>query len=74
MSIHRRQKIGKIHEKMLKLNPEMQFTKKSSSEADFYQFWLDFGIPGRPQKQQKCSKKQAENIAKKKKAKTHKKT
>ena len=52
----------------------MKFIQKTSSEAAFHQFWLDFGIPGRLQNHQKCSKKQAENIAKKKKAKKHKKT
>ena len=74
MSIHRRQKIEKICKNLSKPNTEMKFIQKTSSEAAFHQFWLDFGIPGRPQNHQKSSKTQAENIAKQKKAKKHKKT
>ena len=74
MSIHRRQKIEKIYENLSKLNTEMEFIQKASSEADFYQVWLDFGVPKRLQNHQKLQKKQAENIVKKKMAKKHKKS
>ena len=65
MSIHRRQKIEKIHENLSKLNTGMKSIQKTSSEPDFYQFWIDFGVPERPQNHQKLQKKQAENMAKK---------
>ena len=55
----------KIYENLSKLNTEMKFIQKTSSEAEFCQFWLDFGVPRRPQNQQKWQKKQAEKIAKK---------
>ena len=55
----------KIYENLSKLNTELKFIQKTSSEADFYQFWLDFGVPRRAQKHQKLIKKQAKKIAKK---------
>ena len=55
----------KIYENLSKRNTEMKFIQKTSSEADFYQFWLDFGFPRRPQNQQKLQKKQGEKIARK---------
>ena len=64
MSIHRRQKMKKIYGYLSKLNTEMKFVQKTSSEADFYHFWLDFGVPRRPQNHEKMQKKQAEKIAK----------
>ena len=65
MSIHRRQKMPKIYENLSKLNTEMKFIQKTSSEADFDQFWPDFGVRRRPQNHQKLQKNQAEIIAKK---------
>ena len=55
----------KIYKKLSKLNTEMKFNQKTSSEADFYQFWLDFGLPRRPQNHKKRQQKQAEKVAKK---------
>ena len=52
----------------------MKIIQKTSSEADFYQFWLDFGVFRRAQKHQKLIKKQAETTATKWKAEKHKKT
>ena len=43
----------------------MKIIQKSSSETDFYQFWLDFGLPRRPQNHQKWIKKQAPKNSKK---------
>ena len=65
MNIYRRQKIEKIYENLSKLDTEMKFIKKTFFEAEFYQFWLDFGVPRRPQNHQKWQKKQSEKIAKK---------
>ena len=73
MIIHRRQKIEKIYKNLSKLNTEMKFIQKTSSEADFYQFWLDFGSPRRPQNLEKWQKKQAEQIAKNRRQKNTKK-
>ena len=65
MSIHRRQQMQKIYENLSKVSTKMKIIQKTSSEPDFYQFWIDFGVPERPQKHQKLIKKQAEKIAKK---------
>ena len=63
----------KNYEHRSKVSTEMKIIQKTSSEADFYQFWLDFGVPRRAQKHQKLIKKQAQKIAKKWKATKHKK-
>ena len=55
----------KIYENLSKVGTDMEIIPKTSSEADFYQFWLDFGVPRRPQNHQKSGKKQAEKTAKK---------
>ena len=55
----------KIYEDLSKLNTETEFIQKTPSEADFYQFGLDFGVPRLSQNHQKWQKKQAEKIAKK---------
>ena len=65
MSIHRGQKIEKIYENLPKVDTEMKFIQKTSSEPDFYQFWIDFRVPERLQNHQKWQKKQAEKMAKK---------
>ena len=65
MSLDRRQKKRKIDENLSKVSTAMKITPKTSSEADFYQFWLDFGVPRRAQNHQKLIKKQAEKTAKK---------
>ena len=43
----------------------MKIIPKTSSEAAFYQFWLDFKVPRQAQKHQKWINKQAEKTAKK---------
>ena len=48
----------KIYENPSKVSTEMKIIQKTFSEADFYQFWLDFGGPRRPQNHQKWQKKQ----------------
>ena len=55
----------KIYENLSKVGTEMKIIQKTSSEADFYQFWLDFGVSRRAQKHQKLIKKQAKKTAKK---------
>ena len=69
-----RGKKWEIYKHLSKVGTEMKIIQKTSSKADFYKFWLDFGIPRRAQKHQKWIKKQAEKTAKKTKAKKHKKT
>ena len=59
------QKKKKMYENLSKVGTAMNITPKTSSEADFYQFWLDFGVPRRAQNHQKLPKKQAEKTAKK---------
>ena len=61
ISIHRKQKIEKIDQNLSKLNTKMKFIQKTSSEADFYKFWLDFGVPRRPQNHQKLEKNNPKN-------------
>ena len=63
-----------IYENLSKVGTEMKFIQKISSEADFYEFWLDFGIPRRAQKHQKLIKKQAEKTTKNRRQKITKKT
>ena len=46
----------KIYEHLSKVNTEMKIMQKTSSETDFYKVWLDFGVPRRPQNQQKWQK------------------
>ena len=53
MSVDRRQKKRKIFESLSKVGAEMKIIQKTSSEADFYQIWLDFGVPRRFQNHQK---------------------
>ena len=65
MSIHRRQNKRKIDEKLAKVRTEMKILQKTFPEPDFYEFWLDFGVPRRPPNHQKWIKKQAEKVAKK---------
>ena len=55
----------KIYENPSKVSTEMKIIQKTSSEPDFYQFWIDLGVPERPQNHQKWQKKQAEKMAKK---------
>ena len=65
MSLDRRQKKKKIYENLSKVSTGMKIIQKTSSEAVFYQFWLDFGLPRRAQKHEKMIKKQVEKTAKK---------
>ena len=65
MSLHRRQKKREICENLSKVGTEMKIIQKTSSEADFYQIWLDLGVSRRAQKHQKLIKKQVEKTAKK---------
>ena len=65
MSLDRRQKNRKIYKKLSKVGTEMKIIQKTSSEADFYQIWIDFGVPRRAQNHQKWIKKQAKKTAKK---------
>ena len=55
----------KIYENPSKVSTEMKIIQKTFSETDFYQCWLDFGGPRRPQNHQKWQKKQAEKRTKK---------
>ena len=64
MSLDRRQKKRKIYENLSKVVTEMKIIQKTSSEAAFYQIWLDLGVSRRAQKHQKLIKKQAEKTAK----------
>ena len=54
----------KNYKNLSKLNTGIKSIQKTSSEAAFDQFLLDFGIPRPPQNHQKCRKKQAEKMAK----------
>ena len=63
----------KIQKNLSKIGTERKIIPKTSSETDFYQFGLDFGVPRRAQKHQKWIKKQAEKTAKNWKAPKHKK-
>ena len=65
MSLVRKQKKRKIYENLSKVGTEMKIIQKTSSEPDFYQIWLDFGVSRPAQKQQQFVKKQAEKPAKK---------
>ena len=65
MSLDRRQKKRKIYENLSKVGTEMKIIQKTSSEADFYQIWLDLGVSRRAKKHQKLIKEQAEKTAKK---------
>ena len=55
----------KIYKNLSKLDTGIKSIQKTSSEAAFYQFWLDFGSPRQPQNLEKRQKKQAEKITKK---------
>ena len=46
----------KIYEHLSKVSTEVKVIEKTSSEADFYQFWLDFGVPRPAQKHKKMIK------------------
>ena len=65
MSLDRRQTKKKIYENLLKVSTEMKIIQKTSSEADFYQIWVHFGVSRQTQKHQNLIKKQAEKTAKK---------
>ena len=65
MSLHRMQKMRKIQKHLSKDGTEIKIIQKPSSEAAFYQIWLDFGVSRPAQKHQKLIKKQAEKTAKK---------
>ena len=65
MSLDRKQKKRKIYENLAKVSTEMKIIQKTSSEADFYQIWLDLEVSRRAQKHQKLIKKQVEKTAKK---------
>ena len=54
-----------IYEKLAKVGTGMKIIPKTSSEADFYQIWLDFGVLRRAPKHQKLIKKQVGETAKK---------
>ena len=46
----------KLFENLSNVRTGSTMTPKTSSEADFYQFWLDFGVPRGAQKHQKWIK------------------
>ena len=57
-------KIAIFNENLAKIREELKSVPQNTSETDFWRFWLDFGVPWRPQKHQKSGKKQAEKTAK----------